>query len=72
MTFSQKMRTHVGDLVKVNLADFRSQNFLNGKIGVVCGAAVGGQVGVMAALFIDGKIHHVLLYQEEVQFLERL
>ena len=78
MTFYQKLQAHEGGLIKLYIpagrlpADLR---WLSGKIGVVC--SVGGAGCFFASdcadrvcLFIDGKIHTVFLYKDEVEFLE--
>jgi len=72
MTFLEKIQTHKGDLIRINVT-CRKANSLNGEVGMICcmtpSHAADGS-GVVMSLFIDGSVKFVLIYEGEVQFLE--
>jgi len=83
MTFYQKLQAHRDGLVKVNAPTLWIINQgptgrLNGKIGIihaVCRQRIfigsnGRDGAIDVTLFIDGNVHTVILYEEDVEFLE--
>jgi len=65
MTFFEK-----GRLIKVKIASRPSLSFMHGKIGMVCYSSWAPRgFPVSVSLLIEGSIHRVTLYEEDVQFL---
>jgi len=75
MTFFEKIQAHEGGLIRLDISEGRAKSFLSEKTGMVYSVSTfsppisGPRDGVIVDLFIDGKIHTVFLYEEEIQFL---
>jgi len=75
MTFVEKLKRHKGGLVRLNaegpwFLGVGPPQHLLGKIGTVVEVdGFVGEHGAYLALFIDGSIHTVLLYERELEFL---